>query len=131
MEIFISGIVEWLGERHGPRERYGWYFTLSVAVALGSVVVGAELAAKKKKLLGQQKRSLGFKPLKASLITNDLGFEVAYDAVIKRREDKFLLEVFRMLGDSSELILSEEVSSLDLMDQVLRDKTKFIMADFK
>ncbi|WP_130905025.1 MULTISPECIES: hypothetical protein [unclassified Pseudomonas] len=133
MNDIISEIVKWLTEKHstGIRSLYGFQSVLVIVVGIGAMISTKALVEKRNMLKKRMVSDLSSAPLIATLRVEETGGAVRYVATLSSTSKGFAVTVVRETGVDPVKSFSPLMRSLDEVDAWLRNRTPFILADFR
>ncbi|UZE07268.1 hypothetical protein [Pseudomonas corrugata] len=133
MEDIITAIGSWLTETHETRRRVT--INLETLFWIATVIVGAltakEYAAKRKAMMLQVEQVLPEKDLVATSFGEEDGQPVKCVAVLRWLENGYTVSVTREVGAEFTEVCSEVMPSLEGVELYLRNRTSFVLSDFR
>ena len=128
---FFDPIIDFLGERRGLLQKYNWQIAFGIVVSVLAALTAKEHAKKWRKMKDDHRQTMLEKPIQATVISTEEEGEVRYSAFISSCTGGFRVTVERDGDGAAHVVLDEVVPSLDEMEVILREYSKFILTDFQ
>ncbi len=131
MEEFLFTINEWMSQTYGRNDTYGWVYVLLFIASVFGGFQAKELVKKRSSLRQKQIQTARKRDLEAVLVTEEDGKEVKYLGVISRSANSLAVTIRKETEEESETVVNQTAETMEEVSDFLRQKTKFILADFK
>jgi hypothetical protein len=133
MDDIITAIGSWLTETHEAKRRVmtNLETLFWIATAIVGAVAAKEYAAKRKAIMLQVEQALPEKDLVATSFSEEDGRPIKRVGVLRRLENGYTVSVTREAGEEFTKVCSEVMPSLEGVELYLRNRTSFVLSDFR
>jgi hypothetical protein len=131
MSITIQSIIDVLNQEYGHRRTPGWMYLIGGIVSIASTIAAKGLLEKRRALKSAKTEALEIQVLTARVFSQQKEGEIEYKGSLRKEGGGYNVIIEAISDGSASVVSSVKKDSLDEIEEYLRRKTSFILADFK